>query len=59
MKKNVEIYKEVDFKTYCATCKHKDKKEDETPCDECLAEPANVYSRKPIKYVEKEKTKNG
>lgn len=48
------ITKEVDFKTYCAKCKHKDKKEDDTPCDECLEEPVNIHSHKPIKFEEKE-----
>ena len=50
-----EIYKEVDFKTYCATCKYKDNKETETPCNECLNEPVNTYSHKPTKYVKKDK----
>ena len=50
-----EGYKEVDFHTYCAKCEHKNKKEDETPCDECLANPVNLYSHKPVKYEEKKK----
>lgn len=49
-----EGYKEVYFDEYCKTCKFKDLKEDKTPCDECLQEPANVYSHKPVKYVKKD-----
>lgn len=48
-----EGYKEVYFHEYCKTCEFKNKKEDETPCDECLAEPANLHSHKPVKYKKK------
>ena len=43
---------EVDFYTYCKTCKNKDNKEDDanSPCYECLDEPVNVDSRKPLYY---------
>lgn len=49
-----EGYKEVYFGEYCKSCKHKSLKEDTTPCDECLAEPVNLYSHKPTKYTEKD-----
>ena len=29
------IYKEVDFKTYCKTCEHKDLEEKFDPCNDC------------------------
>lgn len=45
-------FKEVYFNEYCKKCQFKDKKEEEYPCDECLAEPARVYSHKPLKFVE-------
>lgn len=45
-----ELYKEVYFYEYCETCKYKDLKENEEPCEECLSEPTNLYSHKPIKY---------
>lgn len=48
-----EGYKEVYFNEYCEKCKYKDKKEDDTPCDECLSNPVNVHSHKPVKYEEK------
>lgn len=47
-------YKEVDYEKYCKLCEHKDTKEFEDPCNECLDNPTNLYSRKPIKYKEKE-----
>lgn len=50
-----EIYKEVYFDKYCDKCEFKKCKEDETPCDECLENPVNIYSHKPVKFVEKKK----
>ena len=47
-------YKEVYFDEYCETCKYKDLKESDDPCDECLAEPARVYSHKPLMYKAKD-----
>lgn len=49
-----EGYKEVYFHEYCKLCKYKDLKDTEDPCNECLSEPANLYSHKPVKYKEKE-----
>lgn len=51
----MDNYKEVDFITYCATCKYKDAPETEEPCDECLHIPARCESHKPIQYEEKAK----
>lgn len=48
-----ENYKEVYFDQYCKTCKYKDTKETDDPCDECLYEPMNLYSHKPVKWKEK------
>ena len=50
-----DIYKEVRFDQYCQKCKHCNKKEDEEPCYECLNNPVNLYSHKPINFEEKEK----
>lgn len=49
------IDKFVDFKKYCETCKHKDVKEVEDPCNECLDNPVNAHTTKPVKYEEDEK----
>lgn len=45
--------KEVDFAQYCHTCKHIGVPEELEPCFDCLAEPVNQYSHKPVKYEEK------
>lgn len=44
--------KEVYFNIYCATCKHKDEPESSDKCDECLSNPSNEDSRKPVNYEE-------
>ena len=46
--------KEVYFDKYCETCQHKDVKESEDPCWDCLAEPARPNSHKPARWEEKE-----
>ena len=48
-------YKEVYFERFCPTCKHRDVKGYEEPCNECLENPVNLYSIKPIMWEEKEK----
>lgn len=50
-----ENHQEVYFDKYCKTCKNKDTKEYEDPCNDCLSEPVNVGSHKPINWEEKEK----
>lgn len=47
--------KEVYFHEYCETCVHKPLKGIEEPCNECLDNPVNLYSHKPVKYEEKER----
>ena len=42
--------KEVYFDQYCETCEHSKLAESEEPCSECLSEPVNQYSHKPVKY---------
>lgn len=41
--------KEVDF-TCCLSCLHWTKDEAEEPCCECLSNPVNAYSHKPVRY---------
>ena len=41
---------EVFFGEYCKTCKYKNYSETDCPCSECIAEPVNLYSHKPIKW---------
>ena len=47
-------YKEVYFMQYCKTCKHDKLEDNEYPCSECLDEPVNLHSHKPVKWEEKE-----
>lgn len=47
------IDKEVDFHTYCATCEYQKLGDDEEPCCDCLDEPKNSYSRKPVMWKAK------
>ena len=42
--------KEVYFDQYCKTCLHKDVKETEDPCCECLGEGARQDSHKPVNW---------
>ena len=46
-------YKEVYFNEYCEKCKNKDVQEDKDPCNECLTNPVNVNSHKPVNFKEK------
>lgn len=47
----------IDF-SYCDTCKYKDTREEDDPCNECLTSPArNDGSRKPMKYFPEENRK--
>jgi hypothetical protein len=48
-----EIYKEVLFDKYCKTCEHDILPESEHPCNDCLDNPINTYSHKPVNWKEK------
>lgn len=48
-----QAYKEVYFNEYCPKCKHRKVKNHEEPCDECLSEPLNWNTHRPVKYEEK------
>lgn len=43
-------YKIVRFDIYCNMCKYKNLNEGKDPCNECLNNPANLHSRKPVKF---------
>lgn len=49
-----QTYKEVYYHQYCKKCRHKDVKETDEPCDECLNKPLNWNSHRPVMYEEKE-----
>lgn len=48
-----QAYKEVYFHEYCKSCKHKQVEHTEDPCDECLSEPINLNTHRPVKYEKK------
>ena len=47
------IFKEIRFDLYCSQGKEEKTKETDGPCNECLAEPINQYSNKPIHFKKK------
>ena len=49
-----QAYKEVYFHEHCKSCKYEKTKETECPCDECMSEPTNLNTHKPVNYKEKE-----
>lgn len=44
--------KEVYYKDYCKKCKYVKLKEHEDPCNDCLGQPYNYNSHKPIHFKE-------
>ena len=48
-----DAYVEVFFDVYCKFCKYKDCDEASDPCHDCLNEPVNIYSHKPVKWEAK------
>lgn len=50
-----EEYKEVRFDIYCSQCVREKEPESNDKCHECLSNPLNLYSEKPINFKEKEK----
>lgn len=48
------INKIVDYYKYCKKCKYYKESENSEPCDNCLANPVNVNSQKPIRFEEKD-----
>ena len=47
--------KEVYFNEYCSSCRYSNDRESSEICGECLDEPYNYDSHKPVNYEEKEK----
>ena len=46
--------KEVYFEQYCHKCKWVNSDPADDPCDDCLSNPGNIDSHKPIHFEEKE-----
>lgn len=49
---NDNEYKIVFFHEYCSTCKHCEELESDKPCNECMTNPVNLNSHKPVKWEE-------
>ena len=47
----------VNFQYWCEMCEHFEKPEEDLPCRDCLDEPVNVNSTKPILWEMKEELK--
>jgi hypothetical protein len=47
---NDENLQEVYYDRYCKTCKHKKLPEEADPCDECLSNPVNYATHKPMNW---------
>lgn len=43
----------VDFHKYCKTCKHELLNENACPCNDCLDNPTNVETMKPVNWEPK------
>lgn len=52
---NERGFKEVYFDQYCKSCEHEKVKDVEDPCNECLDNPMNLNSHKPVNWKEKAK----
>ena len=53
----VNEMKEVRFDTWCRRCVHWDKAESQDPCYDCLDNPVNAYSKKPVYFEDNGKEK--
>ena len=47
-------FKEVYFDQYCETCEYEKTKDVADPCNECLGDPINLHSHKPVKWKPKQ-----
>ena len=48
----------VDFHKWCASCKYRDNEAYKDPCNECLNNPSNEDSTKPINWKKDKKAKD-
>lgn len=48
--------KEVDYAEYCNKCVFRNLSESEDPCWDCLSQPVNEGSQKPVRYKEDERS---
>ena len=43
----------VEYHQYCKDCKYRDVYANDEPCEECLSNPVNINTHKPVMYEEK------
>lgn len=48
------MYKEVYYNDYCQKCEYYTTDEEDDPCYECLANPVNIESHKPVNFKERQ-----
>lgn len=51
------VEKIVNFDQYCPKCKHFKVPPTEEPCNECLSNPVQEFSHKPMKFKPSDKNK--
>lgn len=49
----MDDYKEVNFSKYCDLCVYREKKDYESPCNECLEEGMREGTEKPLYFEER------
>ena len=50
----INDYKEVYYHEYCTKCQYYEKGKITDQCEECLSEPINLHTHKPVKFEAKE-----
>lgn len=48
-----QAYKEVYYHEYCSKCQHRKVDEHEMPCAECMNEPLNWNTHRPMRFEER------
>lgn len=51
---DIQKEKEVFFCDYCHKCEFNELSDQKEPCCDCIAQPSNINSHKPVYFKEKE-----
>ena len=54
---DIQKEKEVFFCDWCHKCEFNDLSDQKQPCCDCIAQPSNINSHKPVYFKEKETKK--
>ena len=49
----IDDLKIVEYDKFCQNCKYKKTTANDEPCEECLSNPVNINTHKPVNYEEK------